>query len=76
MVENLTFSLEDLFEEVVAAGVEQAVNEETAYFDLVDNVIEEHRRIGEEHDDQNLEAHADVLKSRFAEYMKRLEEQG
>lgn len=76
MVENLEFSVEDLFEEVVAAGVEQAVNEETAYLDLVDTVIEEHRRIGEMSDDQNLDGHADVLKSRFAEYMKRLEGQG
>lgn len=76
MTENLTFSIEDLFEEVVAAGVEQGVNEETAYFDLVDTVIEEHRRIGEMHDDQNLDAHAEVLKARFAEYMKRLEGQG
>ncbi len=74
--ENLTFSIEDLFEEVVAAGIEQAVNEETAYFDLVDEVIEDHRRIGEEHDDQNQEGYADVLKARFGEYMKRLEDQG
>jgi hypothetical protein len=76
MVENLVFSIEELFEEVVSAGIEQAVNEETAYFDLVDNVIEEHRRIGELHDDQNLDAHADILKARFAEYMTRLEAQG
>lgn len=76
MTENLTFSLEDLFEEVVAAGVEQGVNEETAYFDLADTIIEEHRGIGEMHDDQNLDAHAEVLKARFAEYMKRLEAQG
>ncbi|MFA5945500.1 MAG: hypothetical protein WC802_01125 [Patescibacteria group bacterium] len=76
MTENIIFSLEDLFEEVVSAGVEQGINEESAYFDLVDEVIEEHREIGELHDDQGLDAHADVLKARFAEYMKRLEAQG
>jgi len=76
MTENLAFSIEDLFEEVVAAGVEQAINEESAYFDLVDEVIEEHREIGELHDDQNLDGYADVLKARFTLYMKRLEDQG
>ncbi len=76
MTENLAFSIEDLYEEVVAAGIEQAVNEESTYFDLVDEVIEEHREIGELHDDQNLDAYADVIKARFANYMKRLEEQG
>lgn len=76
MIENLTFSVEDLFEEVVSAGVEQGVNEETAYFDLVDTVLEEHRGLGELHDDQNLDGHADVVKARFSEYMKRLEGQG
>jgi len=76
MTENIIFSLEDLFEEVVSAGVEQGINEESSYFDLVDEVIEEHRSIGELHDDQGLAAHADVLKARFSEYLKRLEAQG
>jgi hypothetical protein len=76
MIENLTFSVDELFEEVVEAGVEQGVNEETAYFDLVDTVLEAHRSIGELHDDQNLDGHADVVKARFGEYMKRLEAQG
>lgn len=72
MTENLIFNLQDLFEEVVEEGIAQGVNTEEAYHQLVDDILEEHRRVRELHDDQNLEGHLTHLKARWAEYQDRL----
>lgn len=74
MTENLIFNLQDIFEEIVEEGMAQGVNTEEAYHQLVTDTIEEHRRVRELHDDQNLEAYATQLKTRWADYRERLEE--
>lgn len=74
MTENLIFNLQDIFEEIVEEGMNQGVNTEEAYHQLVDDVIEEHRRVRELHDDQNLEGYITQLKTRWADYLERLEE--
>ncbi len=75
MIENLAFNLEDLFEEIVNQGITEAVNTEEAYHQLVEDMIEEHRRVQEFHDDQNLEGYETQLKSRWPEYQERLKAQ-
>ena len=66
------FNEEELFETVVEEGAMQGIVDEPAYFDLVDEIIEDLRREGELDTDQNLDNHADHLKARFSEYQSRL----
>lgn len=72
MVENLAFSLEELFEEIVEQGIAEGVNTEEGYHSLVEEKIEEHREWAELHDDQNLEGFETQLKARWPEYEQRL----
>ena len=72
MIDTPTFSLEVIFEEIVERGlVDSAFNRE-AFFDLVEEVLEEHREVGEIHDDQNYEAYETQLKERWPEYESRV----
>lgn len=71
MTQNIEFNEEELFETIVEEGLMQGVVEEAAFFDLVDEIIEDLRREAELSDDQNLEGHAEHLKARFREYQKR-----
>lgn len=71
MMKNIEFNEEELFETVVEEGIIQGVADQPAYFDLIDEIIEDLRREGELDDDQNLEAHAEHLKARFPEYQAR-----
>lgn len=70
--ENLLFSEEELFDQIVDEGMAQGVNTKEAYDVLVEETIEDLRRIGELHDDQNLEGHETALKARFHEYTARM----
>ena len=72
MTENLIFNLQDLFEEIVAEGIAQGVNTEEAYHQLIDDVIEDHRRVKEIHDDQSTESYETQLKARWPEFRDRL----
>ena len=71
MTENISFNEEELFETVVEEGIIQGVVDQPAYFDLIDEIIEDLRREAELGDDQNLELHAENLKARFPEYLAR-----
>ncbi len=71
MTQNIEFNEEELFETIVEEGLMQGIVDETAYFDLVDEIIEDLRREAELNDDQDLEGHADHLKARFSEYQSR-----
>ncbi len=72
MMQNIEFSEEELFETICEEGAAQGVATEAAYADLVDEIIEDLRRESELDDDQNLQGHAEHLKSRFAEYEARI----
>lgn len=72
MTENLMMSDQDLFEEIVDRGIAEGVNNQEAYNQLVADVIEQHRRWGEMHDDQDLEGDEDALQARWPEYEERL----
>ncbi|MBP9828364.1 hypothetical protein KBC55_04430 [Patescibacteria group bacterium] len=73
MTKNLVFSESEVFERIVEEGLMNGVVSQEAFHQLVDDVIEDMRRYGELHDDQNLQGHIDALKGRFAEYQGRLE---
>ncbi len=74
MTENITFVLDTVFEEIVEQGLMNGVFNEAGYHDLVEDVIEEHRRLGELADDQNYETYIAQLKERWPEYQKRVAE--
>ncbi len=72
---NLSYTPEDLFREVVARGRGQGVTDQSAYDYLVEEVIEEHRKVGEIHTDdptEDLETH---LRGRWADYQAMQDEE-
>jgi len=72
MVEYLDVDREGLFQEIVEAGRAEGVANEEAYHELIDSVIEDHRRVGEMHDDSSYDAIAEALRGRWAEFREAL----
>ncbi len=73
MTEMLSYNIETLFEEVVSRGREQGVTTQVAYDDLVEEVIEEHRSIGEIHDDEPTEDMEEQLRGMWSRYSEMLD---
>ncbi|MBI4437721.1 hypothetical protein HY631_02105 [Candidatus Uhrbacteria bacterium] len=71
---NFSFTPENLFEEIVARGREQGVSDQAAYDDMVEEVIEAHRGVGEIHTDDETEDWEEQLRGRFEEYVSLLGE--
>lgn len=59
---------EVMFQEICETGREEGIVDEGAYRDLVEDVIESHRRVGEMHDDSPTDSLAEEFIARFAEY--------
>ncbi|KKR83902.1 MAG: hypothetical protein UU48_C0014G0011 [Candidatus Uhrbacteria bacterium GW2011_GWF2_41_16] len=72
MVEFLDVDREGLFEEIVERGREEGVSDEEGYHELIDAVIEEHRGMGEIHDDTSYQSMAEALRLRWSEYREAL----
>jgi hypothetical protein len=72
MVEYLDVDREGLFEEIVETGREEGVTEQEAYNELIDTVIEDHRRVGEMHDDSSYEGIKEALRERWPDYREAL----
>lgn len=72
MTEFLNVDPNEIFEEIVEAGRAEGINTHEAYVDLVDELIERHRGLGEMHDDSSTVARAEALRGRFAEYLAAL----
>lgn len=72
MVEFPNVDPVSLFEEVVERGREQGVASQGAYDELVDEVIEDHRGVGEMHDDSPTEDLEAQLRGRWADYKEAL----
>ncbi len=68
MVEVFDENKEGLFEEVVDQGREEGVADKEAYDELVETVIEDHRRLGEIHDDSSYDALVETLQARWPDY--------
>lgn len=72
MVEFLEEDKEGLFEEVVDQGREEGVADKEAYDELVETVIEDHRRLGEIHDDSSYDALVETIQARWPDYREAL----
>ena len=69
---NLSYTPENLFDEVAARARQHGAVNEAAWNGLVEDVIEEHRRVGEIHDDAGTEDLEAQLRGRWEEYKKTL----
>ncbi|MBU0531804.1 hypothetical protein KJ910_04930 [Patescibacteria group bacterium] len=72
MTENLIVNRQAIFMEIVEAGRAQGVTDREAYDELVESIIEDHRRLGEIHDDTETEEIISVLQGRFDEFKNEL----
>lgn len=72
MTDFLSVDPSEIFQEIVELGRAEGINDQQAYVDLVDEVIERHRRVGEMHDDSSTVGMAEALRGRFAEYLETL----
>ena len=67
MVRMLSFDLESTFREIVTLMESQGVFTREAYVDLVVEVLEEKRAVGELDDDNDIEEYVEKLKMRWPE---------
>lgn len=72
MAEFLDVDREAIFGEIVELGREQGVSSEQAYDELIKEVIEDHRGLGEIHDDSPTEDLAEQLRGRWTDYKEAL----
>jgi len=72
MTEYLETNLETLFKEIVERGRKQGAVSQEAYNDLVEAVIEEHRSVGEIHDDTSTEGMEEQFRGRWSDYTTEL----
>ncbi|NBS41142.1 hypothetical protein EBS80_00595 [bacterium] len=72
MVEFLDVDRESLFGEVVERGREQGVSDQEAYHTLVNEVVEDHRSLGEIHDDSPTDDLVEQLRGRWMDYKEAL----
>lgn len=72
MTEFLSVDPSEIFLEIVELGRAEGISTHEAYIDLVDEIIERHRGLGEMHDDSSTVARAEALRGRFEEYLAAL----
>ncbi len=63
----MTFSLNAVFSEVLVRMEEEGAFDQTAYNDLIEEILEEKREVGEIDDDANIEEYTEKLKMRWPE---------
>lgn len=68
MVELFGYNEEGLLEEVVAKAREEGVTSAEAWNDLVEQVLDDHARVGEVDSDDDLVAMREALQSRWGDY--------
>ena len=72
-MENITFDLNSVFKEIITRLEEQGSFEQEASFDMVEEVLEEKREVGELDDDANIEEMEDKLRHRWPEVQQQFE---
>lgn len=70
-MENLVVDMNAMFEELVEQGRANGVYDREGYRDLCVEILNEHERVGEIHDDSNIQGRIEALVSRFDEYLAR-----
>lgn len=66
-MENITFDLNRVFKEIIARLEAQGSFSQEAFYDMVEEVLEEKREVGELDDDANIEELEDKLRHRWPE---------
>lgn len=66
-MDNITFDLNGVFNEIITRMEEEGAYDREAYYDLVGEVLEEKRELGVLTDDDDIEVMEDVLKKRWPE---------
>lgn len=73
-MENLALDLEELFGEISERARDAGTMTREEWDDVVDEVLEEKREVGEMHDDDDWQQMVDALKSRFNDFEVEVEE--
>ena len=71
---NLSYTPESLFEEVASRCRQHGVADQEGFDQMIEDVIEEHRRVGEIHDDEGTEDLEEQLRGRWPDYQAGLEQ--
>jgi hypothetical protein len=71
-MENLTFDPEELFEAAKERALAEGAFTHEESSDIVDMVIQDREEFGEVHDDEELSAVKEVLKSRFEDFKREI----
>ena len=66
-MDNVTFDLNGVLNEIVSRMTDEGTADREAYYDLVEEVLEEKREVGVLTDDDDIEEMEDVLKRRWPE---------
>lgn len=66
-MDNVTFDLNGVFNEIVSRLTDEGTADREAYYDLVEEALEEKREVGVLTDDDDIEEMEDVLKKRWPE---------
>ncbi len=64
-MDNITFDLNGVFNEIVTRMEDEGAFDREAFYDLVEEVLEEKREMGVLTDDDDIEEWEDVLKKRW-----------
>ena len=72
-MENLTFDLNTIWQEIITRLQEQGSFDQEAYYDMVEEVLEEKREMSELDDDANIEELEDKLRHRWPEAQQQFE---
>jgi len=68
MTQNLSYNQEDLFQQIIKSGRQQAATTRESYHDIIDEVIEDHRELGEINDDNPTIDMREQLRGRWGDY--------
>lgn len=72
MTELLDIDREGLFQEIVEQGREEGIVDEEAYHELIEDVVQEHVRVGEADKDSSTVGWVEHLKARWNDYREEL----
>ncbi len=68
MVENLAYDLESLYAELKERARAEGALTQEAWNDLAEEILDEHLRVGEFDEDEDLSGLREALQERFAEF--------
>lgn len=68
MVELFGYNEEGLLEEVITKARDEGVTSQEAWNDLVEQVLDDHARVGEVDNDDDLVAMREALQARWGDY--------